>query len=303
VPKLSVDRPPASRQASRPHVVDLATWPFVVGTSLGIYWIATEAGQLSPDLAVLAQFTYLVGLIYALEQIRPYHPEWNVYDGQLKNDLIYNITFPAAQLLATVVSLYLLRVLAGDQQEPPWPAWPAHWPLLAQLLILVPLLDLVFYSVHRAFHSSPRLWRVHSIHHSSLQLHIVNNARLHPFEVAATFAPVVLLVHLIGVPLEVFGYFLAFQQAVGLMTHGNVRVRTGRLGLLLNTPEQHHWHHSRLPEEGNRNFGSVTMIWDHVFRSFLRPASRLASPDIGTDTPVPDGFAAQMIAPLQRPSR
>lgn len=297
-----IDQPPAPLQPLRRRVVDRLIWPFVVGTSLGVYWIATDAGQLSPDLAVLAQFTYLVGLIYALEQIRPYHPEWNVYDRQLANDLIYNITFPAAQLLATMASLYVLRVLASDQAAA-WPVWPVDWPLLAQLLILVPLLDLVFYAVHRAFHEVPLLWRVHSIHHSSLQLHIVNNARLHPFEVAVTFAPVVLLVHLIGVRLEVFGCFLAFQQAVGLMTHGNVRVRTGRLGLVLNTPEQHHWHHSRLVEEGNRNFGSVTMIWDHIFRSFLRPPARLASSNIGTDFQVPDGFSAQMIAPLRRPSR
>ena len=54
-----------------------------------------------------------------------------------------------------------------------------------------------------------------------------------------------------------------------LLTHCNVEMRVRALNYLFNTPGLHRWHHSMVPEEGNRNYGENLMIFDLMFGTFF----------------------------------
>lgn len=272
-------------------------WPFVVLSSVAVYGYSISTGS-SMEAAILDEFWYLIAVILFLEVVLPCHEEWNIYDRQAWNDLLYNFMFPISQYAATVVVLYFLGFMQ-TQADSYYLSniWPAHLPLYLQVLLSILVLDLSFYTTHRLHHEFKVLWRLHAVHHSSHQLHIINNGRVHPLEICIGYTGPLLLMYCLGIPLEVVGWFFAIQQAVGFMTHSNIAVNNGLLSFFINTPEQHRWHHSPRLEEGNSNYGTVIMLWDHVFGTFYGPRDKSSSPFIGTASYVPTGFLAQVLRP------
>lgn len=271
-------------------------WPGVMASSMAIYWLLTGPFQLSFDMALQAHFLILFICIFLLERLFPYHKSWNKYDRQGWNDFIYNITFPAAQLIATLIVVEFL----GEQDAGNKNLMGIEIPFFVQFVILILIVDLIWYVYHRAFHSVPVLWKLHALHHNSQQLHVLNNARVHPLEVFALFLPIMLVVQFIHAPIVVLNWYFAFQLTVGLLTHSNVAVNSGWLSWIFNTPELHHWHHSRVRREHDNNYGSVSMFWDHLFGTYHNPRDRHALEDIGVNTPVPTGWFGQLIIPLRR---
>ncbi|MCF6435036.1 sterol desaturase family protein [Pseudoalteromonas sp. MMG022] len=274
-------------------------WPAVMAGSLAMYWWLIGPMAMSYEMAIQFHFLGLLVGIFILELIIPYHKSWNKYDRQGWNDFLYNITFPAAQIGATAVALAVVGAQASSGSES---LFNLNLPFVLELIIMILIVDLIWYICHRSFHTLPMLWKFHSLHHNSHQLHVLNNARVHPLEVFTFFLPIMLVVLVIDVPPALLNWYFAFQLTVGLLTHSNVAVRSGWLSYIFNTPELHHWHHSQVRDEHDNNYGSVSMIWDHIFGSYLNPKDRMASKEIGVSTYVPEGWFSQLWAPLKRSS-
>jgi sterol desaturase/sphingolipid hydroxylase (fatty acid hydroxylase superfamily) len=52
--------------------------------------------------------------------------------------------------------------------------------------------------------------------------------------------------------------------------------------------------------EGNNNYGAVLNVWDHVFRSFFRPAAPFAGPvGIGQIPNFPTSYLGQQLSPFR----
>ena len=275
-------------------------WPGVLIASLTLYWYLVGPLKMPHETALQVHFLGLFIGILVLEFIMPYHNRWNTYDRQGWNDFLYNVVYPFAQLGAALVALWVTGQQASASTTD---LFGLGLPFVAQLIILILLVDLSWYISHRAFHTIPMLWKMHALHHNSEQLHVLNNARQHPLEVFAFFLPIMLVVQIIDVPLALLNWYFAFQLTVGLLTHSNLAVNTGWLSWIFNTPELHHWHHSRLRKEHDNNYGSVTMVWDHLFGTYFNPRDRRASEDIGVDADVPVGWFGQLSLPLRRTQR
>jgi ornithine lipid hydroxylase len=271
-------------------------WPGVMMASMAAFWWLTVPLEMSNEMALQVHFLLLFAGILLLEWLIPQHKSWNKYDRQGWNDFLYNITFPAAQIGATLI---VLKVTAQDQSANV-DMLGMGLPAPVQFILMILLVDLIWYCYHRAFHTFPMLWRLHSLHHNSNQLHVLNNARIHPLEVFVLFLVIMAAAEFVNVPPDVLSWYFAFQLTVGLLTHSNVAVRTGWLSWIFNTPELHHWHHSRVRKEHDNNYGSVSMTWDHLFGTYFNPRDRQASEDIGADTPVPTGWFGQLLMPIRR---
>jgi len=102
-----------------------------------------------------------------------------------------------------------------------------------------------------------------------------------------------------GAPLNVIIWLSAITAFIGMLTHCNVEMRFGPLSWLLNTPELHRFHHSRVLREGNKNYGENIMIWDHVFRSYFHATYR-PPVSIGITEYMPPNFTAQLAWPFKR---
>jgi sterol desaturase/sphingolipid hydroxylase (fatty acid hydroxylase superfamily) len=105
------------------------------------------------------------------------------------------------------------------------------------------------------------------------------------------------LLLILGAPKDVMILVSAITAFIGILTHANVEMRCGPINYVLNTPELHRWHHSKIKEEGNKNYGENLMLFDQLFGTFFYPPRRPPR-DIGIEHEMPSTFVAQLKVPF-----
>jgi sterol desaturase/sphingolipid hydroxylase (fatty acid hydroxylase superfamily) len=174
--------------------------------------------------------------------------------------------------------LWLVPALAAwAGAAPPSDALRESWlAVLGGLLFL----DLLSYGAHRLFHRVPPLWRLHSVHHTDIDLDVTTAVRHHPLEFAAIFAATALLAGAVGVSPATVALYGALALAAQMLQHANVRfpARVERVvGALFVTPALHRFHHSLAREDSETNFGTVLSLWDRLFGTARRRAPEPAA--------------------------
>lgn len=268
-------------------------WPLLLGLCLlgversiaaGIPFIGFNAIYLSLALALLV-----------LERVMPHEPLWQRADGQTLADLAHTVFNKGA--VQGVIYAGTAIGLSQSLGPEAGPYWPSHWPMLAQIVFGLVLVEFGFYWVHRIAHESPLVWRVHAVHHSAPRLWVVNTGRFHFLETFLNAAAAFVIVAACGMPQTLVVWGAAFHAFIGLLTHCNVEMRFFGLSLIFNTPELHRWHHSMVLAEGNRNYGQNLPIWDLVFGTYYNPARRPPAV-IGIPEKMPSSFLGQLQAPF-----
>jgi sterol desaturase/sphingolipid hydroxylase (fatty acid hydroxylase superfamily) len=138
----------------------------------------------------------------------------------------------------------------------------------AHLLATLFALDLLYYFGHRAFHRFSWLWRIHSVHHTDLDLDVTTTLRHHPAE-GLLFAIMIAAVGgLLGASAGEIAVYGGLAFAVQLFAHANVAIPSwleSKLGLIFVTAAFHRLHHSQEEREANSNFAEVFAFWDRLF--------------------------------------
>ncbi len=234
-----------------------------------------------------------------LEHIMPHRRDWRPDWKEWNTDAVYTIVVQIAMppLLALLVVLGL-----SDLTRPYLHSslWPHEWSILAQGILMVLLVDLMRYWVHRFAHANPTLWRLHAVHHSPDKLYWLNTARFHPLEKALQFAFDSMPFILLGVNEYVLAFYFVCYAVNGFYQHSNVHLRFGPLSYVFSTAELHRWHHSKILREANHNYSNTTIVWDIVFGTYYRPRDRdLARTGIQNDR-YPMNFGRQLLGPFVR---
>lgn len=241
----------------------------------------------------------LVGVaILLLERRFPERPGWRPRVADVKADMAFMALIQVA-LPRVLVVLTVLLISSWTHDYFDRSSWPHSWPLAAQIVAMVLIVDLVRYWLHRACHRYTLLWRLHEVHHSPEILYVLNVGRFHPLEKLLHFSLDTVPFLLLGVAPEVIaGYFLLYSVN-GLFQHSNLRLRYGWLNYVVGSAETHRWHHARNPKTAACNFSNTTIVWDLVFGTWHLP-SHATVDDIGVmNRKYPSGFLAQMKAPFQ----
>jgi sterol desaturase/sphingolipid hydroxylase (fatty acid hydroxylase superfamily) len=200
----------------------------------------------------------------------------------------------------------LLAALAAAASLSPFAqAIPAESFSLTHVALVVVLLDLAFYAIHRLMHAVGWLWRLHAIHHTDLALDVSTTVRHHPLEAVPLAATALGIGALTGAtPGEIAAYgVLAFT--VQLVAHANVALPAaivGPLAYVIVTPGFHRLHHSRDAREYNANYGQVFSIWDRLFGTAVMPKESAVTA-FGVDdyaSPRAQGLGAMLLQPLRR---
>ncbi len=175
----------------------------------------------------------------------------------------------------------------------PVPSW-------LSLAVCVAALDLVSYGWHRANHQIGVLWRFHQVHHSETSFTVSTALRFHPGELVLALPVRLVAIIALGAPAEAVLAFETLFAFANLIEHGDINL-PARLEHALErvciTPALHRWHHSRRWTELNTNFGTIFVVWDHVFGTLRRNSSATA---IETGLPglvEPVGFARALVLP------
>lgn len=246
-------------------------------------------------LSVYAPIVLAALAVVALEQFAPERADWRPRWADVRADAAFLALIQVA--LPRVLTPLVVMIAAGQAYDRE-SVWPHQWPLAAQVLLMVLLVDFVRYWLHRACHSFGPLWRLHEVHHSPDILYTMNVGRFHPLEKALHFCADAVPFLLLGVAPEVIGGYTLLYSVNGFFQHSNVRVRYGWLNYVVGSAQTHRWHHARDPRTAYCNFGNTVIVWDLLFGTWFLPRQRTL--DIGIpDRTYPKGFLAQMAAPFR----
>lgn len=285
------------------HSSRLLPWlpyPAVMVTTFGLFAVLQSLG------APLMISTYVPALIAAgivtlLELEFPHRADWRPPMTEVKTDLEFLTVVQVA--LPPLVGLAFALLLVEPARALNLPIarlWPRGWPIWLQAVLMILVVDLLRYWLHRAAHENDTLWKLHSVHHSVEQLYWLNTARFHPLEKTLQMTLDSLPFLLMGVDGRVLAlYYLAYSTN-GFFQHCNIEVKYGFLNYIVGSAETHRWHHSRVPRESNANYGNTVIIWDLVFGTWYLPPTR-AVQDLGLqDRAYPKSFWSLIRAPFVR---
>jgi sterol desaturase/sphingolipid hydroxylase (fatty acid hydroxylase superfamily) len=273
-----------------PAVMIASTAAAVVGLGRGV-----PAQVALPAVSIGA-----AAAIILLEHLIPYQKLWLRSHGDLRTDICHLVISGTAT--ETVRAGMLVGVALGaDGLSKTLGAtiWPTSWPLALQVVLALVLSELGGYWVHRIQHET-RLWRLHAVHHSAPRLYFLNAMRIHPLDMLFGVTLSVLPLALLGAGERVMAVFAVIVSVHMMMQHANIDVRMGWANVIVSMAEVHRWHHSRVVDEANANYGTVLLIWDSVFGTRKVPQDRMPPIDIGLpDMPeFPSGYFAQLASPL-----
>lgn len=146
-------------------------------------------------------------------------------------------------------------------------------PVWLTIVIQVLLLDMIIYFQHRIFHKVDWLWALHSVHHIDPMLDVTSGLRFHPIEIIISNFIKVLFVFILGVnPLSVL-IFEVSLNGFAMFNHSNLELPTWLeriVSKVLITPALHTIHHSKIRKETNSNYGFSIILWDVLFKSFIK---------------------------------
>lgn len=147
----------------------------------------------------------------------------------------------------------------------------AYLPSFSRVVLAIIMVDFCLYWIHRFMHLK-WFWRFHVWHHSVEQLYWFSGFRASFVHTFLFLTPQILLIYLLGLTrLETisaftFGVFIQFWQ------HTNYNLTFGRLDRWIMTPRYHRLHHAK-NQYVDKNFGTVLVIWDRMFGTYVDPAT------------------------------
>jgi sterol desaturase/sphingolipid hydroxylase (fatty acid hydroxylase superfamily) len=285
-------------------VVRYSVWPVLfVGTMAATAW-GFVAG-LDITLWALVTSTAITAAVLAAELLLPRTPGVTMLsDDQTRNDIGHSVLVASISrnlgrpLAASAVGLASAAVVV----RPPGIGWPETWPMPLQVALGLVLWSFGAYWMHRWYHGSARLWRLHAVHHDVGRMHVLKGGRVHVVEDLLTQSLVLVPLCALGAPTIVLVWIAVWNNVEGALAHGNVDYRfPGTAHWVLPTPALHLVHHSVERDHQDANLAGVTPLWDVVFGTFRHP-DRHPVLAVGIEEPLPVGFLAQLASPLHAPA-
>jgi sterol desaturase/sphingolipid hydroxylase (fatty acid hydroxylase superfamily) len=246
-------------------------------------------------LAFNITYLMLAVTVALLERVMPHERAWLENDGQMRADLAHTVLNKGfAQVLIT----FIVFMGIADRLAPVDDGiWPIGLPLTLQIVLGLVIAEAGLYWKHRLAHEWPWLWRFHAVHHSVTRLWFFNTGRFHLVDTVTGLMVGMPILLILGAPQDVLLMVSATTAIIGMLTHCNIEMRCGVLNYLFNTPSLHRWHHSKVLEEGNRNYGENLVLFDQLFGTFYN-SPRRPPRDIGIVHAMPETFLGQLKIPF-----
>lgn len=273
-------------------------WPLLMaGAIAGNAFAIQQDGTIERIVWFNVSYFGLGLSLFVLERLMPYEPDWNRNDGQMWPDAAHTLI----SKVAVQVLIVSLTIVGAAQFVPEAGAawWPRQSPMWLQIALGLVVAEFGMYWAHRWLHEVPIMWRFHAVHHSVKRLWFWNTGRFHFGDTLISVVFGLGTALIAGLPYEIMVWVSAITAYVGLLTHCNIEMRFGWLSYLFNTPRLHRWHHSMVPEEGNRNYGENLMLFDQLFGTFFNPARRPPK-EIGIRDEMPATLRGQIAYPFRR---
>ena len=279
-------------------IVRYAGYPMVLAFGIGMHYVLLANHA---DVQVATYLPVIVGavIILGMEWAYPCRQQWWADKQEMGQDVIFMVLIQG--VLPKLLAAGVILALSENLDEPHLLAeglWPAQWPVPLQMLLMMVLADGLRYWLHRWAHEWEPLWRFHAVHHSPHKLYWLNVGRFHPIDKGLQVLFDTLPFLFLGVGGQVLSLYIVCYAINGFFQHCNVDLRLGILNYLISGPELHRWHHSKLKQESNHNYGNNLIIWDLLFGTRYLPKERTVE-ELGlVNRLYPSAFLKQMTLPF-----
>ncbi len=139
-----------------------------------------------------------------------------------------------------------------------------------QPVLYMAVIEFVYYWSHRFSHVNRIGWANHATHHSFTKLNLINGSRVGVTTPFALYYFVTIPIFAVGFDPGLFFVYLKWHLLYQLVVHTELVGRLGLLDTFLNTPSNHRVHHGTQGIYKNKNFGSITVIFDRIFGTYQR---------------------------------
>lgn len=212
----------------------------------------------------------LLAFYVALELLFPLKREWGMtFRNFFRRDVKYFVVNGITQGVGRAAVGWLAIRLSLNGTGP-----LRNVPFYFALPILFLISEFLHYWYHRLSHELPGkagtfLWKVHAAHHLPDRVYVLMHAVGHPLDLLAmNILLMAVMPPLLGCAPDVTFVFVVISNLHGIVSHLNVDIRAGWFNDLFSLPEVHRYHHSTDVGEA-KNYGSVWMLFDHLFGTFV----------------------------------
>lgn len=179
-----------------------------------------------------------------------------------------------------------------------WPLRIAGW--MAAAFVLSMASNGFYYWLHRAQHRIPWLWRFHRVHHSITEMSATSSYHHFTedlFQFTAVTVPMSFLLGVESGPVPWIVLTVASTHAY--FVHSSANINIGPLRYVIGDNRFHRIHHSLEERHFNRNFGTITPLWDVLFGTAWFPKAD-EWPKVGlADVPEPKTMRDYLLMPFQ----
>jgi sterol desaturase/sphingolipid hydroxylase (fatty acid hydroxylase superfamily) len=229
------------------------------------FWSLAPRAVVNNPLSILIAGGVTLGFVQALEWVHERHVTWRLTWREFLTDLFYVILgYTAIDWLSSHLAEDPLKAM--KQTLHIGTPWAEHMPFLAQVALIIFLIEFGQYWMHRLMHNFTPFWLTHAPHHHITQLNAMKGAVGNPIELFLISLSVVALFDFQLPALFCAGNVLA---TVSIYAHANVRSDPPAwYAFFFTTIRNHSLHHSVPLEDTRCNYANSLILIDRVFGTF-----------------------------------
>ena len=273
------------------YLIRYGSYPLIISSVILIVYKIAD-GTLAYWPTALAIIVMASLIIAFLERIDPYQEDWLDDHQDTFTDIIHALLNLSLIVLTSEVISLLYQFNFTTQ------LWPKKLPLLLQLLLVGLIIDFGLWVMHYMSHKYRRLWKLHAIHHQSQRLYWLNAEKRHPLSALLLAAPSLIILTIIGAPSLLIGCWMSMMAVHLAFQHANLDYRLGPFKNIFAVAEVHRWHHKH--GYGQKNFGEVFVVWDHLFKTFHYQDQKVQDNQVGIKLKMPNDYLGQLKWPFKK---
>lgn len=249
--------------------------PLMVAVVL-LFWAYGPKAWVDSSWSIIVATSLTTLVILGLEWVAERHVSWRLTKKEFFTDLFYVV-------LSSTAIAWCTEHLADDPLKSVKHSlgittdWAMHMPFLAQVALVVFLIEFGQYWMHRLMHNVTPFWLTHAPHHHITQLNAMKGAVGNPIELFLISLSVVALFDL-----STAASFCAINilAVVSTFAHANTRCDPPRWYAFFFTTIRHHsLHHSVTYEDTRCNYGNSLILLDRVFGTYRDGESEAVGQD------------------------
>ena len=240
------------------------------------FWVFAPKAVLDNGWTLVITSSLITLFVQGLEFLFERHSGWRMNWREFWTDLFYVVLGAtaiswASQALAETPLLALKHKLGIATP------WAMHWPFLAQVALVIFLIEFGQYWMHRLMHNVTPFWLTHAPHHHITQLNAAKGYVGNPIELFLISLSVVALFDL---PLPAIFCAVNVLGVVSTFAHGNVRSDPPIWYSFVFTTIRHHSLHHSVPYEDTRcNYGNSLILLDRIFGTYKEGEASVVGQD------------------------